>query len=124
MIHFFHLLHCRCFDESHFSTASYKFQLLKLNLFKINKYMAAVKPLDKEITHYLGQLSIRQKEVVLSVVKTFAGEEEFLWDDKNYIAAMDKLFAEMESGKVKGFTLEQMEAGARQAYKNRKLKKG
>jgi hypothetical protein len=86
--------------------------------------MAEVKPLDKEITHYLGQLSIRQKEVVLSVVKTFAGEEEFLWDDKNYIAAMDKRFAEMESGKVKGFTLEQMEAGARQAYKNRKLKKG
>jgi hypothetical protein len=84
--------------------------------------MGAVKPLDKEITHYLGQLSIKQKEVGLSVVKTFAGEEE-LWDDKMYVAEMDKRFAEMESGKVKGYTLGEMEAGARQAYLNRKRKK-
>ena len=85
--------------------------------------MGAVKPLDKEITHYLGQLSIKQKEVVLSVVKTFAGEEDALWDSKMYVAEMDRRFAEMESGKVKGYTLEEMEAGARQAYKNRKRKK-
>ncbi len=32
--------------------------------------MGAAKPLDKEITQYLGQLSVHQKEVVLSVVKT------------------------------------------------------
>ena len=34
--------------------------------------MAAAKPLDKEITHYPGHLSVQQKEVVLSVVKTLA----------------------------------------------------
>ena len=85
--------------------------------------MGAVKPLDKEITYYLGQLSVKQKEVVLSVVKTFAGEEETLWNDKTYIAEMDKRFAEMESDKVKGCTLEEMEAGARHAYKIRKRKK-
>jgi hypothetical protein len=85
--------------------------------------MGAAKPLDKEITQYLGQLSIKQKEVVLSVIKTFAGEEEALWDNKMYVAEMDRRFAEMENGKVKGYTLEEMEAGARQAYKNRKRKK-
>ncbi len=86
--------------------------------------MGAVKPLDKEITHYLGHLSVKQKEVVLSVVKTFAGEGGAWWDDKMYTAEMDRRFAEMESGTVKGHTLEEMESGARLAYKNRKQKKG
>ena len=84
--------------------------------------MGAVKLLDKEITQYLGQLSVPQKEVVLSVIKTFAREEAW-WDDKAYMTEMDKRFAEMESGKVKGLTLEELEAGARQSYKNRKQRK-
>lgn len=84
--------------------------------------MGAVKLLDKEIAQYLGQLSMQQKEVVLSVVKTFAREEVW-WEDKAYIAAMDRRFAELESGKVKGLTLEELESGARQSYHNRKHKK-
>ena len=84
--------------------------------------MGAVK-LDKEIAQYLGNLSLQQKEVVLSVVKTFAREEEAWWNNKTYITEMDKRFGELETGKVKGHTLEEMEAGARQAYKNRKHKK-
>lgn len=81
--------------------------------------MAAIETLEKEITQYLRRLSVQQKEVVLSVVKTFAGEEEY-WTDKDYVAEMDKRFAELESGKVKGYTLEEMEAGARDAYKMKK----
>jgi hypothetical protein len=42
--------------------------------------MGAVKPLDKQINHYLGRLNNNQKEVVLSVVKTFAQEETDWWD--------------------------------------------
>ena len=42
--------------------------------------MGAVKILDKEINHYLGHLNTHQKEVVLSVVKTFAQEENDWWD--------------------------------------------
>ncbi|MEI9934543.1 MAG: hypothetical protein WDM71_06750 [Ferruginibacter sp.] len=84
--------------------------------------MGAVK-LDKEIAQYLGQLNLQQKEVVLSVVKTFARDEEAWWNNKTYIAEMDKRFGELETGKVKGYTLEELEAGARQAYKNRKHKK-
>jgi hypothetical protein len=82
--------------------------------------MGVTKLLDKEITHYLGHLSTQQKEVVLSVVITFAGEEDPWWNDKTYIAEMDRLFGELETGKVKGYTLEEMEAGARESYKNRK----
>jgi hypothetical protein len=85
--------------------------------------MGERKPLDKEITYYLGHLNVQQKEVVLSVVKTFAGTEEPWWNDKKYKAEMNRRFAEMETGKVKSYTLEEMEAGAREAYKNRKRKK-
>jgi predicted transcriptional regulator len=42
--------------------------------------MAAVQPLNKEINHYLGHLNTHQKEVVLSVIKTFAQEESDWWD--------------------------------------------
>jgi hypothetical protein len=36
---------------------------------------------------------------------------------------MDRRFGELETGKVKGYTLEEVEAGARESYKNRKRKK-
>jgi hypothetical protein len=84
--------------------------------------MADVKPLVNEITHYLSQLNTEQQKAVLGVVKTFAQEEAW-WTDKKYIAEMDRRFAEMETGKVKGLTLDELEAGARQAYKNKKRKK-
>ncbi|HEY8894707.1 MAG TPA: hypothetical protein VIM79_07820 [Niastella sp.] len=85
--------------------------------------MGVVKPLDKEITHYLGHLNTEQKKVVLSVVKSFARDEEAWADDKAYIAEMDRRFKELESGKVKGLQLEELEARVRQAYKNKKRKK-
>jgi len=81
--------------------------------------MGATKLLDKEIAQYMEQLSVQQKEVVLSVVKSFAREEVW-WNDKGYINEMDRRFKEMESGKVKGVTIEALESGARQSYKNRK----
>jgi hypothetical protein len=85
--------------------------------------MGAVKPLDKQITHYLGHLNTQQKEVVLSVVKTIAGEEAAWWEDDQFIAEMDRRFDEMKNGKVKTYTLDEMEAKARLSYKNRKKKK-
>ena len=62
--------------------------------------MGAVKLLDKEINQYLGQLSREQKEVVLSVVKTFAREEAWR-NNKIYVNEMNKRFGDMESGKEK-----------------------
>lgn len=82
--------------------------------------MGVIKAIDKEITHYLGHLNVKQKEAVLNVVKTFAGEDEPWWNDKTFVAEMDRRIAELETGKVKGLTLEQMEAGARRAYKTKK----
>lgn len=84
--------------------------------------MGAAKPLIKEITHYLGQLNTEQQKAVLGVVKTFAQEDPW-WNDKSYMTEMDRRFSELESGKVKGLTLDELEAGARQHYKNEKFKK-
>jgi len=88
----------------------------------MNANMGAVKPLVKEITHYLGQLNTEQQKAVLGVVKTFAQEDPW-WNDKIYMAEMDRRFAEMESGKMKGITLDDLETGARHTYKSRKGKK-
>ncbi len=70
----------------------------------------------KEITHYLGRLNTEQQKAVLGVVKTFAREETW-WNEKEYIEEMDRRFAEMESSKEKGITLDELEAGARHPIK-------
>ena len=84
--------------------------------------MSAAKPLVNEITQYLEQLNTQQQKAVLSVVKSFVQAEDW-WNDKKYMAEMDKRFTEMESGKVKGFTLDEAESKVRQSYKNMKSKK-
>jgi len=84
--------------------------------------MAAVTNLDKQINDYLSQLNTRQKKAVLTFVKTFAEKQQQgdLLNDKEFVAEMDRRFAEMESGKVKLYTLEEAEAKARQSYRKRK----
>ncbi|MBI3235038.1 MAG: addiction module protein [Bacteroidetes bacterium] len=94
----------------------------EVNLLEMNINMGAVKSLIKEITHYLGNLNAEQQKAVLGVVKTFAQEDAW-WNDKSYIAEMDRRFAEMESGGVKSITLDELEAGAKRGYKNRKRQK-
>ena len=42
--------------------------------------MGAALNLDKEISHYLGHLDTQKKELVVSIVKTFAYEENDWWD--------------------------------------------
>ena len=80
--------------------------------------MGAVKAIDKQINNYLGQLN-EQKKAVLTVVKTFADEKAAYdyWEDESFVAKLDKRTAEYESGKAKVYTLTELEAGARKAYK-------
>ena len=84
--------------------------------------MSAAKPLVNQITQYLGQLNPQQQKTVLSVVKSFVQEEDW-WNNKTYMSEMDRRFAEMETGKVNGLTLEEAEKKVRQSYKNNKGKK-
>lgn len=64
--------------------------------------MGAVKLIDQEIAQYLPHLSARQKQAVLSVVKTFAAEQQDWWDEisEEQQRAIDESLAEMKSGKL------------------------
>lgn len=64
--------------------------------------MGAVKLIDQEINQYLLHLNARQKQVVLSVVKTFAAGQEDWWDEisEQQQKSIDKSLADMKSGKV------------------------
>jgi len=84
--------------------------------------MAATTAIDKQITSFLLQLTPKQKKAVLGVVKTFAEEETNAWNDDDYSKEMNKRFAEYETGKVKGYSLSETEARARQAYQVKKNK--
>ncbi len=84
--------------------------------------MASAKPLDKEINHYLTQLNTEQKKAVLTVIKTFAQEEDW-WNDKTYMSEMNRRFHEMETGKVKTLSLDDLEISARKAFKKKSVKK-
>ena len=45
--------------------------------------MVSETAIDKQINNYLAQLTIRQKKVILNVVKTFAEKEEDAWYEEN-----------------------------------------
>jgi hypothetical protein len=83
--------------------------------------MNTSKTLDKEIRDYLPRLSSRQKQTILTVVKTFAEEdEEEILNDELFLAELDKRFSEMEHGKIKTFSLEEVEEDARLFSKKKK----
>jgi len=87
--------------------------------------MSAVTPLDRQISNYLTQLNSRQKRAVLTVVKTFAEEqdqESSPWKDARFIAEMDRRMTELESGKVKGYTWDEVKQRAQNSIKPKKRK--
>lgn len=79
--------------------------------------MIATNSIEKKITAQLIHLTPKQKKVVLSVVETFAEEQTDILEDKEFIAELDRRSAELESGKIKGYTLEQTMVAARKLVK-------
>jgi len=89
-------------------------------LLEINVVMNAATKLDKQINDYLIQLNDKQKKAVLTVVKTFAEEQENdLWEDSTFIAELDRRTAEYEGGKANVLTLDELEARVRKAHKSK-----
>lgn len=87
--------------------------------------MSAATVLDKQITNYLVQLNTRQKKAVLTVAKTFAEEQEqeySPWKEAVFLAEINKRSAELESGKVQGYSWEEVKQKARQSLKPKKKK--
>ena len=64
--------------------------------------MGIAKPVVKEINQYLEHLNDRHQKAVLTIVKTFAQEEEDWWDEisQEQQQAIDKSLEEMKAGKL------------------------
>ena len=58
--------------------------------------------IDQEINKYLSQLNTKQKKTVLTVVKTFAEEQNDWWNEISFEQqqAIDIALAEMHDGKL------------------------
>lgn len=90
----------------------------------ISNMGTAISTIDKRIHKYVAQMNAKDKEAVLGIVMAIAEKQDTEpWKDEAFIEEMDRRFKEMESGKVKLYTLDEVEAHARQAFKTRKRKK-
>ncbi len=80
--------------------------------------------LDKKIANYVEQLSIKQKKAVLSVAKAFAEEgiNDDIWDDKDFVKEMDRRTKDLESGKVKGYSWDEVKQITRKSLTEIKRK--
>ena len=77
-----------------------------------------VTSIEKKIHDYVAQMNIKEKQAVLGIVKTIVEKQDVdPWEDKAFVEEMDRRTAEYENGKAKVLTLDQLEAGARKAYK-------
>jgi putative addiction module component (TIGR02574 family) len=71
--------------------------------------MGVARTIDKQINQYLGKLNTKQKQAVLTVVKTFAEEENEMMEAPGeytpaFKAELDKRYADYKSGKSKTVT--------------------
>jgi predicted transcriptional regulator len=74
----FHLIILTIFQV--ISNPQYSFSYITLNLYSNAHVMAGIHIIDTEIGYYFNQLSTKQKEIVLSVVKTLAHDETDFWE--------------------------------------------
>ena len=86
--------------------------------------MSTVVSLDKKIATYVEQLSVKQKKAVLSVAKAFAEEgiNDDIWDDKDFVKEMDRRTKDLESGKVKGYSWDEVKQITRKSLAEIKRK--
>jgi len=79
--------------------------------------MTATSIVDKQISDNLVQLTLTQKKAVLNVIKAFTEK------GNDYEEEMNRRFAELENGTVKGHTWDKAVDHARQSYLSSKKKK-
>lgn len=91
-------------------------------MLQINISMGAAKPLVNEINQYLNRLSVEQQKAILTVVKTFAQQDEVeWWKDKEYMTEMSKRVTELQSSTATGSTWEEVKLKAKSTGKQAKI---
>ena len=78
--------------------------------------------IDKKIANYVEQLNTKQKKVLLSVAKAFAEEDNDIWEDENFIKELDRRTKDLESGKVKGYSWDEVKKITRRSLSEMKRK--
>ena len=81
--------------------------------------MPHLNSLDKKITSMLPNLTESQKKAVLNVMETFVEEEASPWNDKSFVATMDRRIKEYEEGKILPITIDELEARARAFFQKK-----
>ena len=72
----------------------------------------------------MAKLTTKQKKAVLEVVKSLVEEEEVQYANRTTITEeeIERRFEELESGKVKGLTFEELMENVRKKHKEHKAK--
>jgi hypothetical protein len=81
---------------------------------------------EKQIDNYLSCLSIAQKKVVLTVVKTIASAKQdydSIWTDKSFKNEIDRRTSEYENGTAKLYKFEDMKRAAIASHKRKSSRK-
>ena len=84
--------------------------------------MNSVTAIDKKIAHYVEQLNAKQKKVVLSVAKAFAEEGNDVWEDKDFVKEIHRRTKDLETGKIKGYSWDEVKKITRQSLSEMKRK--
>jgi hypothetical protein len=80
--------------------------------------------INKKKVGYLDQLNTNQKKAVLSVAKALAEatHENDIWEDKAFIAEMERRTTELENGTSKGYTWNEVKEITRKSLSEMKTK--
>ena len=86
--------------------------------------MATAASINNKIVSYLDQLNISQKKAVLSVAKALAEavHEPDVWEDMTFVDEMATRVTDLEKGKTKGHTWDEVKKETRKAVKSAKTK--
>lgn len=74
----------------------------------------------KQAKKYLDGADDKVVRMVYAMLETDAQQD--LWDDKEFVTEIERRTTEMQSGKVKGYTWEEVKQHALRSVKNKKRK--
>ena len=84
--------------------------------------MSEANELAEEVVLYLSRLNVKQQKAVLETLKSIANRESSK-TEKTFAAEMKLRLEELETGKVKALTFEELASEARRTYSSRKRKR-